>query len=83
MFKKHQKNLDIWKFICIFNYVKQFKKTKIMKNMFALMLVCAMMVTACSTNETTTTEATTESVDSLYQDTVELGGSVDTAAVTQ
>jgi len=54
-----------------------------MKNMFALMLVCAMMATACSTNETSTTESTTESVDSLYQDTVELGGSVDTAAVAQ
>ena len=55
-----------------------------MKNMFALMLVCAMMVTACSTNETPTTEPTTELVDSLYQDTVELGGSVDTtAAVAQ
>jgi len=54
-----------------------------MKNMFALMLVCAMMVTACSTNETPTTEPTTESVDSLYQDTVELGGSVDTAAAAQ
>ena len=53
-------------------------KNKVMKNMFALMLVCAMMVTACSTNETPTTEPTTESVDSLYQDTVELGGSVDT-----
>ena len=51
-----------------------------MKNMFALMLVCAMMATACSTNETPTTEPTTESVDSLYQDTVELGGSVDTTA---
>jgi len=59
-------------------------KNKVMKNMFALMLVCAMMVTACSTNETPTTEPTTESVDSLYQDTVELGGSVDTtAAVAQ
>jgi len=55
-------------------------KNKVMKNMFALMLVCAMMVTACSTNETPTTEPTTESVDSLYQDTVELGGSVDTTA---
>jgi len=55
-------------------------KNKVMKNMFALMLVCAMMVTACSTNETPTTEPTTESVDSLYQDTVDLGGSVDTAA---
>ena len=56
-----------------------------MKNMFALMLVCAMMVTACSwpTTETPTTEPTTESVDSLYQDTVELGGSVDTAAAAQ
>ena len=59
------------------------KKTKIMKNMFALMLVCAMMVTACSTNETPTTEPTTESVDSLYQDTVDLGGSVDTATAAQ
>jgi Na+/pantothenate symporter len=58
-------------------------KNKVMKNMFALMLVCAMMATACSTNESTTTEATTESVDSLYQDTVDLGGSVDTAAVAQ
>ena len=58
-------------------------KNKVMKNMFALMLVCAMMVTACSTNETPTTEPTTESVDSLYQDTVDLGGSVDTAAVAQ
>ena len=58
-------------------------KNKVMKNMFALMLVCAMMVTACSTNESTTTEATTESIDSLYQDTVDLGGSVDTAAVAQ
>ena len=58
-------------------------KNKIMKNMFALMLVCAMMITACSTNETPTTEPTTESVDSLYQDTVELGGSVDTAAAAQ
>jgi len=58
-------------------------KNKVMKNMFALMLVCAMMATACSTNETSTTESTTESVDSLYQDTVELGGSVDTAAVAQ
>lgn len=58
-------------------------KNKVMKNMFALMLVCAMMVTACSTNETPTTEPTTESVDSLYQDTVELGGSVDTAAAAQ
>lgn len=55
-------------------------KNKVMKNMFALMLVCAMMVTACSTNETPTTEPTTESVDSLYQDTVDLGGSVDTTA---
>ena len=58
-------------------------KNKVMKNMFALMLVCAMMATACSTNETPTTEPTTESVDSLYQDTVELGGSVDTAAAAQ
>ena len=58
-------------------------KNKVMKNMFALMLVWAMMVTACSTNETPTTEPTTESVDSLYQDTVELGGSVDTAAAAQ
>ena len=58
-------------------------KNKVMKNMFTLMLVCAMMVTACSTNETPTTEPTTESVDSLYQDTVELGGSVDTAAAAQ
>lgn len=58
-------------------------KNKVMKNMFALMLVCAMMVTACSTNETPTTEPTTESVDSLYQDTVELGGSVDTTAAAQ
>ena len=58
-------------------------KNKVMKNMFALMLVCAMMATACSTNETSTTEPTTESVDSLYQDTVELGGSVDTAAAAQ
>jgi hypothetical protein len=58
-------------------------KNKVMKNMFALMLVCAMMVTACSTNETPTTEPTTESVDSLYQDTVDLGGSVDTAAAAQ
>ena len=58
-------------------------KNKVMKNMFALMLVCAMMVTAYSTNETPTTEPTTESIDSLYQDTVDLGGSVDTAAVAQ
>ena len=58
-------------------------KNKVMKNMFALMLVCAMMITACSTNETPTTEPTTESVDSLYQDTVDLGGSVDTAAAAQ
>ena len=58
-------------------------KNKVMKNMFALMLVCAMMVTACSTNETPTTEPTTESVDSLYQDTIELGGSVDTTAAAQ
>ena len=58
-------------------------KNKVMKNMFALMLVCAMMATACSTNETSTTESTTESVDSLYQDTVDLGGSVDTAAAAQ
>ena len=58
-------------------------KNKVMKNMFALMLVCAMMATACSTNETPITEPTTESVDSLYQDTVELGGSVDTAAAAQ
>ena len=58
-------------------------KNKVMKNMFALMLVCAMMATACSTNETPTTEPTTESVDSLYQDTVDLGGSVDTAAAAQ
>ena len=58
-------------------------KNKVMKNMFALMLVCVMMVTACSTNETPTTEPTTESVDSLYQDTVDLGGSVDTAAAAQ
>ena len=58
-------------------------KNKVMKNMFALMLVCAMMVTACSTNETPTTEPTTESADSLYQDTVELGGSVDTDAAAQ
>lgn len=58
-------------------------KNKVMKNMFALMLVCAMMVTACSTNETPTTEPTTESVDSLYQDTVDLGGSVDTAVAAQ
>ena len=59
-------------------------KNKVMKNMFALMLVCAMMVTACSTNESTTTETTGEPVDStLFQDTVELGGGVDTAAVAQ
>jgi len=54
-----------------------------MKNMFALMLVCGMIATACSTNETTVEETTTESVDSLYQDTTDLGGNVDTAAVTQ
>jgi hypothetical protein len=51
-----------------------------MKNMFALMLVCAMMATACSTNETTTTETMGESVDSTFsQDTVG-GESVDTTA---
>jgi len=56
-----------------------------MKNMFVLMLVCGMIATACSTNESTTTETTSEPVDStLFQDTVELGGgSVDTAAVAQ
>jgi hypothetical protein len=54
-----------------------------MKNMFALMFVCAMIVTSCSTNETTTTETTTKLVDSLYNDTTELGGNVDTTAVAQ
>jgi len=58
-------------------------KNKVMKNMFALMLVCGMIATACSTNETTVEETTTESVDSLYQDTTDLGGNVDTAAVAQ
>jgi len=44
------------------------------------MLVCAMMATACSTNETTTTETMGESVDSTFsQDTVG-GESVDTTA---
>ena len=49
-----------------------------MKNMFALMLVCTMIVTACSTNETITTETMGEPVDSTFsQDTVG-GESVDT-----
>jgi hypothetical protein len=42
-----------------------------------------MIVTSCSTNETTTTETTTKLVDSLYNDTTELGGNVDTTAVAQ
>jgi hypothetical protein len=63
-----------------------------MKNMFLLMLAITFVsVSACTwprTNseapatedvETTTTEPTTESVDSLYQD----GGSVDTATAAQ
>ena len=54
-----------------------------MKNTIAILMLASLFVTACSTNESTTTEATTESVDSLYQDTVDLGGSVDTAAVAQ
>jgi ABC-type glycerol-3-phosphate transport system substrate-binding protein len=55
-----------------------------MKNMFMLMLACAIMVTACSTNETTPTEVTTESVDSLpRQDDGGLSENVDTAAVVQ
>jgi hypothetical protein len=54
------------------------KKTKIMKNMFALMFVCATIITSCSTNESTTTETTTELVDTLYQDTVGQVENVDT-----
>ena len=51
-----------------------------MKNTIAILMLAGLLTTACSTNETPTTEPTTESVDSLYQDTVELGGSVDTTA---
>jgi hypothetical protein len=54
------------------------KKTKIMKNMFALMFVCATIITSCSTNESTTTETTIELVDTLYQDTVGQVENVDT-----
>ena len=57
-----------------------------MKNTIAILMLAGLLITACSwpTTETPTTEPTTESVDSLYQDTVDLGGSVDTtAAVAQ
>ena len=72
---------SLFVYLIMFNNLK---KTKIMKNMFALMLVCTMMATACSTNETTTTETMGEPVDSTFsQDTVG-GESVDTtAAVAQ
>ena len=59
-----------------------------MKNMFLLMLaITSVSVSACTNSEapateeveTTTTEPTTESVDSLYQD----GGSADTTATAQ
>jgi PBP1b-binding outer membrane lipoprotein LpoB len=64
---------------------KQKTKKNNMKKLIAILML-AVTVTACSwpTIETPTTEPTTESVDSLYQDTVDLGGSVDTtAAVAQ
>jgi len=56
-----------------------------MKNTIAILMLASLFVTACSTNESTTTETTGEPADStLFQDTVELGsGSVDTAAVAQ
>jgi len=54
-----------------------------MKKLIAILML-AVTVMACSNNQTTTTETTGEPVDStLFQDTVELGGGVDTAAVAQ
>ena len=64
-----------------FEYINLKKQN--MKNTIAILMLAGLLTTACSTNETPTTEPTTESVDSLYQDTIELGGSVDTTAAAQ